>query len=155
MIANADINSFETTFSKNELSLGTTFVEEYILRPVNTKFRRKMEDGFCTDPLQNCKVEDCWECNSWRISYDEYMMKKHVLEEKMKIRRTSLDEVIENLKELYKTIYSNIGYDEYYSVDNPELRKSLISKSKRIEEAVSNYINLAKVSERIDRNEKR
>lgn len=153
LVTQIDLNSYYNKIKKesnNEYSLGTSFVEKYVLRPANTPTKIKMEDGYCTDPEQRCKTEDCWECDSWRISLEEFKEKKQIFEKKMKDSQSYINEVIDNLKNLYQTIYANIGYDEFYSSENPELRKQLINQSKRIDKAITKYINLNKVKERID-----
>lgn len=145
LLTNTDISK-----GMDDNSIGTSFVERYILRPAKTTTKIKMKDGYCTDINQNCKVEDCWECDSWRISEEEFMNKKEILEEKMNSNQSYLNDAIENLKSLYQSIYSNLGKDDYYSEDNPEVKKQLVTYSKRIDNAVRKHVNILKVRERID-----
>lgn len=142
-------NNQEGSEPQHEQSIGMSFIEKYILKPSNTDFKIKMIDGYCTDPHQNCKVEDCWECPSWRISQEEFMEKRNILEQKLTNTKTHLNEVIDNLKDIYRSIYTNTS-SEFYSSDNPGIHKELINKSKRIDYAIRKYINLTKVKERID-----
>ncbi|UAL48787.1 hypothetical protein K7887_07610 [Sutcliffiella horikoshii] len=151
LITKTDLDSMSPTESNSfGHSLGLEFVNKFVLRPSSTGCKIKLKDGYCTDPSQNCMVEDCWECDSWRITQEEFIQKKHILEEKIKNNQSYINEVIENLKDLYQAIYANIGSDEYYSSDNPEIKKQLINQSKRIDKAIHKYINLSKVKERID-----
>jgi hypothetical protein len=149
LVTNTDLNEHRND-AKHDNQLGSAFVEKYILRPTMSTAKIKLDDGFCTDPIQNCKVEDCWECNSWRISQEEFISKKHILIDKMKKSQSHINEVVENLKKLYQSIYSNMRNDEFLSELNPEIKKQLINYSKRIDDAVYKHINLLKVKERID-----
>lgn len=153
LITYTDLDSHNYKFAKNHSVnyeiIDKSFVDKFILNPPKTDFKRKMLDGYCTDPLQNCGDRDCWECDAWRISYEEFIEKKQKLEEKIVKSRSTLNEVINNLSKLYKSIYLNIGVDEYYIAENPEVRKTLINQSRLIDRAVKKYINLLKVKERI------
>lgn len=153
LITNIDLDSYKNKMSDSESRLdraiSMSFIDKYVLRPAFTDFKMEMIDGYCTDPHQRCKVEDCWECDSWRISEEEFIKKKDILARKLTDSKSEINEVIENLKYLYNSIYAN-GKDDFYSSDNPEMRKELINKSKRIDNAVRKYVNLSKISERID-----
>ncbi|OIK11274.1 site-specific integrase [Bacillus sp. MUM 13] len=154
LITNVDLgvykNKIADSESKNDQIISMSFIEKYVLRPSHTDFKRKMRDGYCTDQHQRCKVEDCWECDSWRISEEEFKEKQDVLAKKIKDSESKINEVIGNLKDIYKGIYTNVGNDEFYSANNLEIRKELINKSKRIDDAIRKYVNLAKVKERIE-----
>ncbi|MEK4230492.1 hypothetical protein [Solibacillus sp. FSL H8-0538] len=153
LITNSDLDSYKHKIDSDfnhEQQISMSFIEKYVLRPSQTNFKMKMIDGYCTDPHQRCKVEDCWQCTSWRISEEEFIEKRCILERKLSDSESELNNVIENLKDLYKGIYANIGKDEFYSNDNNDIRKELINKSKRIDNAVRKYVNLAKVKERIE-----
>lgn len=74
--------------------------------------------------------------------------KKHILAEKIRDSRSEIQEVIENLKKLYESIYT-LGRDEFYSSHNSEIRKELVGKSRYIDEAIRKYVSFIKVKERI------
>lgn len=154
LITNTDLDSdsnkmLDTDAESSIHSFGTSFINDYVLKPPKTDFKRKMDDGYCTDPEQRCMDEDCWKCDHWRISMQEFIQKQPILEQKMVDSKSKLNEVIDNLKNVYKAIYENMS-DEYYSSDNPEIRKQLINRSKYIDNAIHKYVNLYKVKERID-----
>ncbi|MEB1808988.1 MAG: hypothetical protein LPK26_17155 [Bacillaceae bacterium] len=135
--------------SKQEHSISISFIEQFILRPPKTDFRRKMKDGYCTFEEQKCPVEDCWECTEWwRISEEEFSEKQHILAQKLNDSKSDIEAVIENLQNLYKGIYK-FGKDDFFSSDNSAIRKELINKSKRIDNAIRKYVSLIKVKERI------
>ncbi|MBD8135084.1 site-specific integrase [Bacillus sp. CFBP 13597] len=154
LITNIDLGSYKSKIADSESkyvqTISSSFIEKYILRPSNTNFKRAMSDGYCTDPLQNCMVEDCWECHSWRITEEEFLEKKAILLQKLKNSQSEIDEVIENLKNIYRGIYENIGRDDFYSSENLDINKKLATKSKLVDNAIRKYINLVKVKERID-----
>ena len=150
LITNSDLSGYSNKIQNGGIeSLGMSFVNKYVLKPSKTDFKRKMEDGYCIDPLQRCLTEDCWECDYWRISMEEFNQKKHLLVQKNEACKSTLEEVIHNLQNLYQAIYANIS-DEYYSSDSIEVRKQLKNCSKYIENAIHKYVNLYKVKERID-----
>lgn len=154
MITNINLDSYANKMKQSEINhtIGTSFIQKYLLRPTESETKIKLSDGYCTDPTQSCKVEDCWECDSWRICHEEFMEKKHSLEVKIRNSKSYLDDVISNLKNLYQGIYSNIGYDDFFSSDNSEMKKRLISESKHIDRAIEKYVNLMKVKERVTTN---
>ncbi|RID85313.1 hypothetical protein D1953_10845 [Peribacillus asahii] len=153
LITNVELDGYQNkmtdTDSKQEQAISMSFIEKYVLRPSRTDFKLKLIDGYCTDAYQRCKVEDCWECDAWRISEEEFHEKKDTLSRKLVNSESEINQVIANLKDLYKGIYVN-GKDEFYSSDSPEIRKELINKAKRIDNAIRKYVNLVKVKERID-----
>lgn len=150
LITNTDLNSYSNKISDGATAIGIEFINKYVLRQASADFKIVMEDGFCTDKEQRCMDEDCWNCDNWGISAEELLQKQHILEEKIKQSKSYLNEAIENLKNLYKAIYDNIGTDEYYSSGNTEIRKQLINHSKYVEKAIHKYVNLYKIKERID-----
>jgi hypothetical protein len=150
LITNSDLSNSSNKFADQSTSLGIDFIHKYILRPDNTRFKRELNHGYCTDEEQRCMSEDCWGCEYWRISMDEFFQKQHILENKIKSSKNHLNEAIENLKKLYKAVYENISNDEYYSSDNTVIRKQLITNSKYVEKAIQRYVNLYRVKERID-----
>lgn len=153
LITNIDLDSDKNKMSdsspSHERVISMSFIEKYLLRPIKTDIKIKMIDGYCTDPYQRCKVEDCWECDSWRISEEEFINKKDILARKIADSESEINGVIEHLKDLYNGVISN-GKDDLYSYDSSEIRKELLNKSKRIDKAISKYVNLTKVIERIE-----
>ncbi|KYD04109.1 hypothetical protein B4102_3329 [Heyndrickxia sporothermodurans] len=153
LVSTIDLESFsnkiDATVGQQSTTIGTSFIEQFVLKPAGTNVKIKLKDGYCTDPLQNCMVEDCWECESWRISREELSEKQHILSTKLNASKSEINEVVESLKALYKSIYDSVT-DDYYSSDNPEMRKELIKRSKRIDNAIRKYVNLTSVKERIE-----
>ncbi|PHF44823.1 hypothetical protein COF72_14880, partial [Bacillus pseudomycoides] len=41
--------------------------------------KRKLKDGYCIEPNQNCPVDECLMCDYWRIDIDEYNEKKEII----------------------------------------------------------------------------
>ncbi|MDG5471754.1 hypothetical protein P6709_08335 [Jeotgalibacillus sp. ET6] len=155
LISNIDLGSYSEKLGNSDeqqdTSIGTSFIEKFVLRPSNSDVKNELVDGYCTDEFQNCMVEDCWECDSWRISREELMEKQNLLAKKLNESKDEINDVVANLRSLYNNIY-NYTKDEFYSADNPEIRKELINRSKRIDNAIKRYVNLTKVKERIDYN---
>ncbi|ETI70559.1 hypothetical protein [Neobacillus vireti] len=153
LVSSIDLDSFsnkiDATVGQQSTTIGTSFIEKFVLKPSGTNVKIMLKDGYCTDPMQNCMVEDCWECDSWRISREELSEKQHILSTKLNASKSEIHEVVESLKTLYMSIYDSVT-DDYYSSENPEMRKELIKRSKRIDNAIRRYINLTSVKERIE-----
>ncbi|MEC0182595.1 hypothetical protein P4H61_14005 [Paenibacillus peoriae] len=145
----SDSNKMDTAHRQQITAIGTSFIEKFVIRPSGTNVKIKLTDGYCTDPMQNCSVEDCWECDSWRISSEELSEKQHILSAKLNTRKSEIHEVVESLKDIYMSIYNSVT-DDFYSSDNPEMRKELLKRSRRIDNAIRRYVNLAGMKERID-----
>jgi hypothetical protein len=133
----------------SNIHLNQSFKEKYVLQPPKTTTKIKLQDGYCTHPLQPCKVEDCWECDYWRISLEELQEKADVLEEKISKSKSQLEAMVSVLQNMYNAIYEN-SEDIYTNYDNADIHKNLAISAKNIDNAIRQYTNLAKVKERID-----
>jgi hypothetical protein len=132
-----------------ELSVSTldpSFVDKYIIKPNYGNHKLELEDGYCTDPEMNCRVEDCWECEHWRISADEFLTKKHLLDEKIANKRNELDEVLDSMGILYASIYNNLHGDNSITYKKSE-QTILFQHAKKIDSIIASYIDLNKLRE--------
>lgn len=80
LVQKVDLDTYSNKISNKESiqehTVGMAFIEQFVLRPPKTDFKRKMIDGYCTYQEQLCPVNDCWECSEWwRISKEEFMEK--------------------------------------------------------------------------------
>ena len=154
LIQNIDIASYTNKLTNNDtlqgFSIDKEFIERFVLKPPTSDFKRKMADGYCTFELQLCPVSDCWECNEWwRISQEEFIEKQNILAQKVQNKKDELENVIDNLKNLYKGIYA-FKKEEFYS--SKELQKELVGLSKRMDKTITKYVSLIKIKERIIQN---
>jgi hypothetical protein len=87
---------------KNELYDEKDFKERFILRPAETNTKIPLRTGYCTDPNQNCMVDDHVFCDYWRITFDEYKEKANEIAAKINQKEERIKELLNNLKGLYE-----------------------------------------------------
>lgn len=147
-------DNIQPLFGENKFddTIGLDFINTYIVRPVNSNYKRQLRIGFCTDINQDCKVNKCFYCNDWRISEEEYINKKGLIISEIKNIKNELDGLIENLKDVYSSIYREIGgksLEKVKYIENPELKKV----RNLIDGVIEKYIDLLKVEEKVIKNE--
>lgn len=134
-------------------AIDPSFIDDHILKPVSKSYKLKLKDGYCTDPEMNCRVNDCWECEHWRISADEFHLKQKVLELKISKKQSELNIVLKSMKDLYRGIYRNLEEDVIaIDIDNHE-RSLLHQHSIKIDQVVKTYVDLNKLKGLVSENE--
>ncbi|MBD8071279.1 site-specific integrase [Bacillus sp. PS06] len=138
--------------SLNEIpsALSDEFKKKFIFKPPTCeKTKRKMKIGYCTDPLQLCRVKHCMLCDDWRISTDEYLEKTRQIEEIIKESKRDVDRLTSTLLNLYKLALSNSS-DLEFQEHNMQINQDLTLASKELEEAINNYAKMLSISERVE-----
>ncbi len=105
---------------------------------------------YCTDPLQDCPVDEHYLCKHWRITFDDYQKHHDKLHAIITNQESVLRLCIDKLLSLNKTgliHYKNNLYDE----KNPEFNYQLLESSKAVKDAL---YQLAKLKERVEIYEK-
>ncbi|WP_175639173.1 site-specific integrase [Metabacillus schmidteae] len=87
----------------------------YPKKPYKVKLKLR-EIGFCTDELQRCQSSECMLCDHWGCSPEEFLEKQELIKRKLGKRRKNIDELIDMIQKLQRTVLS----DELYrnSVDS-------------------------------------
>jgi len=131
----------------SEVSINKSFIDRYILRPYNKNFKLKMEDGFCTDQLMRCPVNDCWDCDYWRITEEEFLLKKEKLLIKMNNKKDEVKLLIQTMNKIFNDISAGVGkYTNTYEYSNDlKEEQRLRVLSNEIETAIFKYIDLKKI----------
>ncbi|MFE4039631.1 hypothetical protein [Priestia sp. YIM B13489] len=123
----SDENNSEVMVNKDSFSLSmrldAEFKKKFIIRPPMTKVENKLELGFCTDPLQRCESH-CLQCNSWRISKEEFDEKKEELYLYIKQCDDNISDCFAFLKDLQRFVFQ----DEL----NDEIASKILSTQKKI-----------------------
>ncbi|PEY63930.1 integrase [Bacillus thuringiensis] len=120
---------FSTEKSYNTINIGKLFREKFIFSPAKTLKQEwdKLEIGYCTAPIKDCKTQ-CFRCfEYWRIEYDEFLEKREKIEDWMKESR-------EEVLALYKTLF-NLHFklvSNTYKKINPNLTSELATNSKKL-----------------------
>ncbi|MEC5238672.1 tyrosine-type recombinase/integrase [Bacillus mycoides] len=109
-----------------------------------------LEIGYCTDPLQDCPVDEHYLCKHWRITLDDYQKHYDKLQNVLVNQESVLKLCIDKLLALHKTgliHHKNDAYDE----KNSQFNYQLIESSKKVKDAL---YQLAKLKERFEMYEK-
>lgn len=126
------------------------FKERFILRPSeNKEVHIPLSIGYCTDPNQNCKVEDHVFCDGWRITFEEYKEKADIIMKKMNEKENVTKQLIYNLKNLYHIAIKGFK-NELYSEKNVLFNRELIETSKQLKHSL---YQLAMLKEKVTINE--
>lgn len=116
------------TSSKSTLNIGKKFREEFIFSPAKTFKDQwdKLDVGNCTALVKDCRTQ-CFQCEYWRIEYDEFIEKREKIEKWMLESR-------EEVMALYKTLF-NLHLklvNKTIGKINPNLTKNLAIQSKKL-----------------------
>lgn len=124
------------------------FKEKFILRPSATSTKIPLKIGYCTDPEQLCKVNECYFCESWRIEFEDYKRHAEEIHSKIMDSEQDVENLIKNLRNLY---YIGIGelktpeYSETSTIFNKELTENAkqlrasLFKLANLKERMNNY----------------
>ncbi|MEB8960314.1 integrase [Bacillus cereus] len=124
--------------------IGKLFRERFIFSPAKTSKQEwdKLEIGYCTALIKDCKTQ-CFRCfEYWRIEYDEFLEKREFIERWMK---ESQEEVLT----LYKTLLNlhlKLVSDTYNKI-NPNLTRELAINSKQLRDLLQNIDKFYKTYE--------
>ncbi|MBT2579799.1 integrase [Bacillus sp. ISL-8] len=126
---NSDISPPNTTSH-----IGKMFREKFIFSPAKTSKHEwdKLEIGNCTALIKDCHTQ-CFQCEYWRIEYNEFIEKREAIERWMLESR-------EEMLALYKTLF-NLHLklvSKRYSKVNSKLTNDLALHSKRLKGLIEN-----------------
>jgi hypothetical protein len=126
------------------------FKERFILRPSeNKEVHIPLNIGYCTDPNQNCKVNDHVFCDAWRITFKEYKEKADIILKKINDKENVTKQLIYNLKNLYQIAIKGFKNDQY-SEKNVLFNRELLETSKQLKHSL---YQLATLKEKVTTNE--
>ncbi|WP_227595909.1 integrase [Bacillus cereus] len=133
-----------TERSNKTINIGKLFREKFIFSPAKTLRQEwdKLEIGYCTAQIKNCKTQ-CFRCfEYWRIEYDEFLEKREKIEK-------WIEESREEALALYKTLF-NLHYkliSKSYKKINPNLTSELAINSKKLREVLESIDKFNEVYE--------
>lgn len=141
-----------SVFSTNEILLndsGVTkgFIEQSVLKPpINENYRMKLDIGYCTDENMTCMVSSCFDCESWRIGYDEFQEKKIEINKELGRKNKEIYSVLNSLKKLYIDIYSNVSMLEKYNIKKVNEEGIVLnSKAEELNNRLCKYLDFYKL----------
>lgn len=122
------------------------FKEQFILKPATSETRIPLKIGYCTDPEQLCRVDECFFCEAWRIDFEEYKQNATEIHSKIMESEQKVTSLIRNLRNLYY-----IGISEYQTPEYIEtstiFNKELTENAKQIR---ASLYKLASLKERVN-----
>lgn len=135
-------------YHADEFFSNKEFKEQFIFRPPSHQDTHiELDVGYCTDPNQFCAVDECIDCEHWRISFDEYKEKAHIIKTKTIKKKNEIRKLINSLKKMHsKGINGFKG--ETFSVKNPAFKGEFSENAEQLRGAL---YSLAKLQERMNR----
>lgn len=122
------------------------FKEKFILRPAVTSTKIPLKIGYCTDPEQLCKVNECYFCESWRIEFDDYKSHAEEINSIVRDSEQDVENLIKNLRNLYYIGIGELKTPEY-SETSTIFNKKLTENAKQLR---ASLFKLASLKERIN-----
>lgn len=114
---NGDYNSYIDSEFKQKHVLTNDFSDiEYI----------QLDYGICLDLQQNCPVDNCTDCNSWRIDFETFKNEYRKLDKLMKDKKLEINQALAVLINLQKHFFDKKHEKDYvYTRDLKEVSKNL------------------------------
>ncbi|MGE7024460.1 hypothetical protein [Solibacillus cecembensis] len=105
------------------MRLDSAFKKKFVLKPPSTNTKEKLKLGICTDPIQRCKSH-CLYCNYWRISSEEFELKREQLLDFINECDNNIHELLAFLKDLNRFVF--------HGELNPDIASKILSSQKQI-----------------------
>jgi integrase len=126
----------------NQNCLDDEFIREKVLRTDDTGFRMPVETGYCTDPNMYCQVDKCYFCDHWRISQEEYLLKRKEIENELKQCKNEVGKLIKTLNNLYSIALKESFEDDFNELSQ-DFNKDLFLTKSQLDEKVHRMMNFS------------
>jgi integrase len=103
----------QSSFFNSFIYLDNEFINEKVLKPEPSHFTMDLEIGYCTDPDMYCQTNKCFFCKSWKISYDEFLLKKEIIQKELQSCKSDIQKLTATMKNLF-----SIAVNESLSEDD-------------------------------------
>ncbi|MEE3953435.1 site-specific integrase [Peribacillus frigoritolerans] len=134
--------SSEESFNSAANFFDDEFIREKILKPSETGFEEAVDIGICTDPDMYCQVDKCFYCDYWKISQDEYLLRKEELEKEVQNSRSEIDKLLKTLKNLYR-VALNESLEHDFSEFNQDFNKDLFYTKSQLDTVLNKTLNFS------------
>ncbi|MDX6043663.1 hypothetical protein [Bacillus paranthracis] len=157
--------TFSNNDSSNLLLIGNSAItetfnlsqlikERFVKKPIqDTKTKKKLEIGHCTDPNQRCLVHDCFLCDYWWVSHEEYIEKNQVITEKIQTAYDHIKNIIATIEHIHNHITIHYQKDIDMGELDPQYNRDLAKLSKNLDTSLHNFAKLKVLKERMDTND--
>jgi len=127
----ADLESSDTVDFDDD-----DFKTQFIFKPGTSLDKIPLDLGYCTDPAQNCPVEDHFACPHYRLTEYEYMNRQAEIEEAYKRSNTHIKHLLSVLTNLQKIAQKHSDKDYEFSDNDVLYNKDLIEIKKQLDVAL-------------------
>ncbi|PEY46286.1 hypothetical protein, partial [Bacillus cereus] len=108
---------------------------------------------YCTDPNQRCLVHDCFLCDYWWVSHEEYVEKNQVITEKIQTAYDHIKNIIATIEHIHNHITIHYQKDLDMGELDPQYNRDLAKLSKNLDTSLHNFAKLKVLKERMDTND--
>lgn len=123
--------------------------KKFIFKPSSgMKIKRKLKDGYCIEPNQNCPVDECLMCDYWRIDIDEYNEKKEIIKSRAAEVYDDTKKIMGMLMDLHKHIIENFTIESDVAENSLNINKNLATYSKKLDDSLIRVSQLNMLEER-------
>lgn len=138
-------------------NLSNTFFLEILLKQKITPMKSLMSEehliplkiGYCVDPSQNCKVNEHYWCEHWRITKEDYEEHSAELFNAIGTQKSIISKLMQNFLKLQETAIKN-HKNELYSKDNSKFCYQFVENANQIKQSI---YDLFKMEERLLKHE--
>ncbi|MGH0669613.1 site-specific integrase [Bacillus paranthracis] len=131
-----------STSSSHHNYLDDDFVREKVLKSNDTGFEMELDTGYCTDPNVFCQVDKCYFCEYWKISQEEFLLKKQEIELELSNCKSEVSSLIKTLNNLYGMAISG-SFEEDFSEFNQEFNRDLLMTKNQLDTSVHKMLNFS------------
>ncbi|WP_050180979.1 site-specific integrase [Domibacillus robiginosus] len=122
--------------------LDDEFIREKVLKSNNEPVKIDVEIGYCTDPNMHCYVSKCYFCDHWRISQEEYLLKRKEIDKELQQSKNEIGQLVKTMSNLYSIILKEaveIDFAEWH----PQINKDLFISKKQLDEKMHKALNFS------------
>ena len=117
-------------------------MREKVLKNNDTDFKMELDTGYCTDPNVFCQVDKCYFCEYWKISQEEFLLKRQEIELELNNCKSEVSSLIKTLNNLYGMAISE-SLEEDFSEFNQEFNRDLLMTKNQLDTSVHKMLNFS------------
>lgn len=98
-----------------------------------------LDIGYCLEPNQLCPVEECFECEFWKISDKDFLENIDVIQEKLSQSKEKINELLVVLTNLQKIVFRYIDNQYDLSENDYAYNRDLKSIKQQLDLAIRKH----------------
>lgn len=123
--------------------LDNEFINEKVLKPESTNFSMDLDIGYCTDPEMYCQTDKCFFCKSWKISYNEFLLKKDFIQKELQSCKTEIQRLTATMKNLFSIAVNEALTQEDVAETSVDFNKDLHYTKSQLDVALHKLATLS------------